>query len=373
LCLRKSPGSTAQAIRSEEGFLLAKYDISLNDNGELLSSQKLQHGETGKNIWYAYVEPNPPSPWFNGETYVDTFSKPAMARFISLTHEAYKSKVGDKFGTVIPTIFTDEPQFAHKTQLTNGKVRADIFLPWSLDLSDSFKGQYGYEIVEKIPEIIWDLPDQAPSLARYHYHDHICERFVTAFMDQVAEWCRGNRIALTGHMMKEPCLFTQTSALGEAMRCYRSLDLPGIDVLCDRREYNTAKQAASVAHQNGARGVTSEIYGVTGWTFDFEGHKGCGDWQAALGITFRVHHLSWVSMAGEAKRDYPAAIGYQSPWYREYKYAFPSYLRLGLTPWLQIYRRLLLPLECCPDYRDACNSCGSDPSYREFLAMLRPG
>ncbi|MDD4873220.1 MAG: hypothetical protein PHR77_21915, partial [Kiritimatiellae bacterium] len=36
------------------------------------------------------------------------------------------------------------------------------------------------------------------------------------------------------------------------------------------------------------------------------------------GITVRVPHLAWVSMAGEAKRDYPAAIGWQSPWYKEY-------------------------------------------------------
>ena len=37
-----------------------------------------------------------------------------------------------------------------------------------------------------------------------------------------------------------------------------------------------------------------------------------------MGITFRVHHLTWASMAGEAKRDFPACIGYQSPWYKEY-------------------------------------------------------
>jgi len=29
----------------------------------------------------------------------------------------------------------------------------------------------------------------------------------------------------------------------------------------------------------------------------------------------RVHHLTWLSMVGEGKRDYPASIGYQSPWY----------------------------------------------------------
>ena len=107
--------------------------------------------------------------------------------------------------------------------------------------------------------------------------------------------------------------------MGEAMRAYRPMQFPGIDMLCDRTEYNTAKQAQSVSRQLGRRGVLCEMYGVTGWAFNFEGHKGQGDWQAALGVTLRVHHLAWSSMEGEAKRDYPACIGYQSPWYKEYK------------------------------------------------------
>jgi hypothetical protein len=89
-------------------------------------------------------------------------------------------------------------------------------------------------------------------------------------------------------MNGEPRLQTQTAYLGDAMRCYRNFDLPGIDMLCDEKEYNTAKQASSVARQNGVRGLMSELYGVTNWTFDFKGHKGQGDWQAALGVTFRV-------------------------------------------------------------------------------------
>ena len=89
-------------------------------------------------------------------------------------------------------------------------------------------------------------------------------------------------------------------------------------MLYDSRELNTAKQAQSVVHQYGREGMLSELYGVTGWEFDFRGHKLAGDWQAALGVTVRVHHLTWTSMAGEAKRDYPASIGYQSPWYEEY-------------------------------------------------------
>ena len=73
----------------------------------------------------------------------------------------------------------------------------------------------------------------------------------------------------------------------------------------------------------------SEIYGVTNWDFDFRSHKLAGDWQAALGVTTRVHHLNWVSMEGEAKRDYPAPIGYQSTWYKEYPMIEDHFSRLN--------------------------------------------
>ena len=263
---------------------------------------------------------------------MDTFSKAAIARFIEITHKVYKDKVGDKFGTVIPSIFTDEPQFAHKTQLRDGRQRQDVFLPWSLDILETFEQQYNYDLLDGLLEVVWNLPIQSrPSITRYHYHDHVCERFVEGFMDQISSWCKESGIFLIGHIMKEPFLWSQTDAVGEAMRCYRNLDVPGVDILCDRFEYNTVKQAVSVARQNGGRGAMSELYGVTNWTFDFEGHKGSGDWQAALGITFRVPHLTWASMAGEAKRDYPASIGYQSPWFKEYSYIEDYFARLNVV------------------------------------------
>lgn len=73
----------------------------------------------------------------------------------------------------------------------------------------------------------------------------------------------------------------------------------------------------------------SELYGVTSWDFDFRGYKLAGDWQAAMGVTVRVPHLAWVSMEGEAKRDYPAAIGYQSPWYRKFGAVEDHFSRLN--------------------------------------------
>ena len=129
--------------------------------------------------------------------------------------------------------------------------------------------------------------------------------------------------------MEEPTLHSQSCALGETMRSYRAFAVPGIDMLCGRMEFSTAKQCQSAVHQFGREAMLSELYGVTNWDYDFRGHKFQGDWQAALGVTIRVPHLSWVSMAGEAKRDYPASINYQSPWYKEYKYIENLFARLN--------------------------------------------
>ncbi|CAG8978605.1 hypothetical protein HYALB_00010966 [Hymenoscyphus albidus] len=326
----RSP-SSARACRSENGHLIATYDITLDENGCLKSSKLLNKGESGVNIWYLYEETNPGSAWFNDQTYVDTLSTNAMAKFIEMTHEVYKSKVGDKFGTVVPCIFTDEPQFAIKTTLSNPRAGEDVFLPWTTDLAETLKKHYSTNIIEDLPQLVWNLPEGKPSVSRYNFHDHVCERFVSSFMDQIAQWCKKNGLMLNGHMMEEPTLYSQTSAIGEAMRCYRSMEMPGMDLLCDWTEYNTAKQVSSVARQNGLRGAMCEIYGVTHWTFTFQDHKGCGDWQAALGITFRVHHLTWLSMAGEGKRDYPASIGYQSPWFKEYSYIENHFARVGVA------------------------------------------
>ena len=318
--------------RTGKGRLLARYAVRLNDEGELAEYRLLKDGQqadAAETVWYAYLEIEKESPWFNNQTYVNTLDKKAIERFVEITHERYKEVVGNEFGGAVQSIFSDEPQFSRKTTLGFAGEKKDVVLPWTDDLPDTFRAAYGEELLAGLPELYWELPGGAVSLIRYHYHDHIAERFAEGFADTVGTWCARNGLLLTGHMMEEPTLKSQTAALGEAMRSYRSFQLPGIDMLCDWREYTTAKQAQSAAHQFGCPGVMSELYGVTNWDFDFRGHKLAGDWQAALGVTLRVPHLTWVSMEGEAKRDYPASIGYQSPWYTEYPMIEDHFARLN--------------------------------------------
>jgi len=328
--IQKEVGTKQAGYETGTPYLLACFDIVLNSDGTLKEYKMIEPKDNahGKKR-YAYIMTSSPSGWFNNQTYIDTLNPEAMREFIKITYETYKNKVGDEFGKTIPAIFTDEPQFKSKGFLPYANSSEDVRIPWTYDFSDTYSKTYDDNIIPKIPELIWNLPNNKVSQARYCYHDHICERFTEAFADQCGKWCLENNIALTGHMTNEPTLSSQTYINGETMRAYRSFQIPGIDILCDLVELTTAKQAQSAKNQYGCEAMLSELYGVTGWDFDFRSHKFQGDWQAALGVTVRVPHLSWVSMKGSAKRDYPASISYQSPWYKKYSYVEDHFARLN--------------------------------------------
>ncbi|MBQ9951007.1 MAG: hypothetical protein IJO98_02565 [Clostridia bacterium] len=310
--------------------LLVVYDVLLNHDGTLNRWSRIDEEDEAEGFkLYVYVQVAEDDPWYNNQAYVNTLDPESIQQFIEKTYVAFERAVGDQFGKRVPAVFTDEPQFSRKGTLSYAQDTRPVKLPWTDNLPETFMEAYGEDILESLPELLWDLPDGKVSVIRYHFHDHIAERFAQAFADQCGAWCEEHGLMLTGHMMEEPTLESQTAALGEAMRSYRSFQLPGIDMLCDWREYTTAKQTQSASRQFGREGVLSELYGVTNWNFDFRGHKLQGDWQAALGVTVRVPHLSWVSMNGEAKRDYPGTFNYQAPWYKEYAYVEDHFARVN--------------------------------------------
>ena len=323
---------TSPEDRAEDDYYLGKYVINLDDNGFITSYKRIDFNEDANGIIrYALIKIAEPEEWFNNKTYVDTMYKPAMDEFIKVTHEKYYEELGNYFGEIIPSFFTDEPKVAYKKVLSAPFDESDIVLPWTDDFPYTFNNKYGFDIVEFIPELYVELGENKLSKARYLYHRHIMERFTEAFSNNIGKWCDEHGVSLAGHMVKEPKLSSQSVSAGEVMAPLSAFGIPGIDMLCDAREYTTAKQAQSVKEQYGRDTMLSELYGVTNWVFDFRGHKLAGDWQAALGVNLRVPHLAWMSMKGEAKRDYPASIFYQSPWYKEYKVIEDHFARVNLA------------------------------------------
>lgn len=323
--------SKEEGIKTGKPYLLAIFDIIINDDGKMLSYKMIDENDIVNGVKkYVYVTTPQESGIFNNQTYVDVLSAEAIEKFIKTTHEKYKAVVGNEFGGTIPAIFTDEPQMALKQLPAYASGHSDISFPWTTDLDKIYTKRYnGENLIEKLPELVWDRSDGVYSCVKYRYYDITCELFAQNYAGKLAKWCNENNIALTGHVLCEQSTIEQSVWVGEAMRIYKNFTIPGIDMLCDNIELTTVKQAQSIVHQYEKEALMSELYGVTNWDFDFRGHKFQGDWQAALGVTLRVPHHALLSLKGCAKRDYPASINYQSPWYEDYSYVENHFARLN--------------------------------------------
>ena len=304
----------------------------------------------GERILAFHVEEAKAISWYNGQTYLDVLNPAAVREFIRVTHEAYRRECGRSFGKVIPGIFSDEPNGGDCfVPGIDGDAGMPNALPWTGALPKVFQERYGYDLLPHLPEVAYDLEGEGVRPARYHFHDCISHLFVTAYAKQIGEWCGRNRLQYTGHVLEEDSLSQQVATTSACMRFYEYMQAPGIDMLTEHwRIYDTAKQVSSAARQFGRKWRLTETYGCTGWDFPFAGHKALGDWQVALGINLRCPHLYWYTMQGEAKRDFPAAIGEQSPWWTQYSKVEDYFARLhaALTPGEEVRDLLVIhPVE----------------------------
>lgn len=254
--------------------------------------------------------------WFNGASYVDLMNPDAVKFFIECTHEKYKQAVGEHFGKEIPGIFTDEPAYTYPT--------SEPCVPWSDHLPDYFQSLKGYDIVGKVDELFFERGDYRKT--RFDFYDAATRLFRDSFTKQYYKWCDDNGLIMTGHFMSEDDLHSQTTWIGSAMPHYKYMHWPGIDKLGRHVEQiATVKQVSSAVEQYGKDRAFCEVFGCIGQHSSFFERKWIADWEAVLGIGYVNHHLSLYSMRGERKRDFPANLFYQQPWWSDER-GFADYI-----------------------------------------------
>jgi len=267
-----------------------------------------------------------PNDFYNGYTYANTMDRKTTDEYIRLTHEKYTEKCGDRLGTSIKGIFTDEP---HRGAVFGNPSSWDV--PWTYDFPDQFSKKFGYDILDRLPELFLRKDGERVNQVKWHYMDLAQELFIKNWEKPYVDWCKKNNMIFTGHVLHEDNLMAQSIMQGSLMRFYEFQDYPGVDVLTEgNNNYWIAKQVSSAARQMDQKFILSELYGCSGWQMNFENHKATGNWQALFGVNLRCPHLSWYTMEGEAKRDYPASISFQSGWYKDYRYVEDYFSRLGL-------------------------------------------
>ena len=285
----------------------------------------------GKTVLMFVTEEMAKSSFYNGFTYLNTLKREGTAKYIELTHEKYKESCGSRLGTSIAGIFTDEPHRGSlMTDFGNSNKNRTWMAPWTEELPAAFEKRFGYDLVDRLPEVFLKKDGATIAQVKWHYVEILQEMFLDNFMKPIYQWCEKNNMQFTGHVLHEDNLVAQTAMQGSLMRSYEYMHCPGVDVLTENnRNYCIVKQLASAARQLGKTRLLSELYGCSGWQMTFENYKATGNWQALFGINLRCHHLSWYSMEGEAKRDYPASIFFQSGWWKDFSKLEDYFSRLN--------------------------------------------
>ena len=248
------------------------------------------------------------------EFYVDTLDEKVMKKFIDEIYAKYYEKVGSSFDG----FFTDEPQI----------LRGDGY-PWSFILEDRFTERYGYSLVENIDALFFER--EGCEDIRVDYWQLITDLFSDAFFKQIYDWCDAHGYKLTGHLVLEENLMSQTVSNGACMPHYEYFHIPGMDWLGRPvTECLTPMQLSSAAAQTGKKQILSETYAASGHNVSHGELKRIFEWQLVHGVNLLCTHLEGYSLRGIRKRDYPPAMYYQQPWWADMKVFFDSMSRIGM-------------------------------------------
>ncbi len=304
--------------------------LSYTDCRRAKSGDEIKAAKAGSVLAFTIEEMKCGS-FYNGQTYLDTMNAEAVEHFVELTHEKYREHCGDKFGKSIKGMFTDEPHRGMIMSRVYDGHDPEWVVPYTPGFFDKFQEAFGYDLVENLPELFLWKDGHKVSQVKWHYVEMTERLFLDNFARITHKWCRDNDLLLTGHILHEDTLSAQTIPCGSVMRYYEYMDCPGVDVLTEtNRNYWIVKQLTSAARQLGKTWLLSELYGCSGWQMTLQNYKETGDWQSLFGINLRCPHLSWYTMKGQAKRDYPASILHQSGWYKEFEAVETYYSRLQL-------------------------------------------
>jgi hypothetical protein len=292
---------------------------------DITASLSDEKGKPGKFLLFSKTF-NGKSDWYGGFSYVDLLHPGVTQKFIEVTMTGYEKNLGNDFGKTIPGTFTDEPQLN-----SPGGIR---FTP---DLFRVFQEKWGYDLKINLPSLYEEVGDWKH--VRYNYTQTLLDLFIDRWARPWYEYCELKGLKFTGHYWEHE--WPNMRPGGDNMAMYIWHQVPAIDMLFNQfndsvpgaqfGNVRSVKELASAANQSGRSRKLSETYGGSGWDLTFTEMKRNGDWEYALGVNLMNQHLTYFTLAGARKYDYPPSFDYHEPWWNDYKYINDHYARLSLT------------------------------------------
>jgi hypothetical protein len=266
--------------------------------------------------------------WYAGWSYVDLIHPGVTEKFIDVTMSGYERAIGPSFGRTVPGVFSDEPNISPPD--------GPDTLRWTPDLFDQFKQRRGYDLVPLLPSLWTETGDWKK--VRHDYFALLLDLFNERWSMPYSAYAEKQHLAWTGHYWEHE--WPNPWPGPDNMAMYAWQQQPGIDLLFNQYSEQVhsqfgnaraAREVASVGSQMGRRRVFCETYGGAGWELRFEDMKRLGDWEYAHGINFMNQHLSFSTLVGSRKYDFPQSFGQHDPWWGQYHVLADYFARLSLA------------------------------------------
>jgi glycosyl hydrolase family 106( putative alpha-L-rhamnosidase) len=260
--------------------------------------------------------------FIHGFPFTDLLNPAAVARFIDLTYVAHRDRLGEHFGPTLVGAFSDIPVYNWHYGTPHPSV------PWTGKLPDRFRERYGYDLIDALASLIFDVGEY--HAVRHDYWKLVSDLFVEAYTEQVAEWCRANGILYSAHYWGEEVPHWQVAWAGDVMHHFTYQDVVANDhILRNIDDPAGIKQAATVAEQLGKERVLTEIYALSGYNLTYEERKWIGEWAFVLGSNMLVPYIPSYSLRGRRKRDEPPSEFFQQPYWDDERAINDYFARLG--------------------------------------------
>ena len=298
-----------------------KYEIILkyeeNKFVDITSYKTDYIGKTG--IFYLFKKTyGAKSYWYGNFPYVDLLYQGVTQKFMDITMKGYEKYNREEFGKTLMGIFTDEPNL-------EAAMGPKTSFRWTPDLFPEFQKRWGYDLKVNLPSLVDEIGNWKK--VRHDYYTTLLEMFVDRWAKPWGNYCEQNNLLWTGHYWEHG--WPRPTDGSDEASFYIHHQQPAVDMLGNEYVPNgqggqfgntrAIRELHSAANQGGHTRMMSETYGGAGWEITFANFKRLADWEMVLGVNFVNQHLSYYTIKGVRKFDYPPSFTYHEPWWTNYK------------------------------------------------------
>ncbi len=217
--------------------------------------------------------------WLNKGEMPNLLNPKAIRRFIELTYDAYKQRLGNRFRDVL-AFYTGETSLDTTVTLFPAPwpKNPEAYIPWEDGLQKTFLIDHGYELAPSLAALFAPKPDEG-NIIRRHFWQSVGNMVSKNCFGQMEAWCKKNGAGLSGHLVNEEFMIHHVSMYGNFMQQMAHFKIPGYDhymykhgtsqttnLMIQRYAYSKSRSLGVHVSQSLMEPI------VTGW-FDYDSGK----------------------------------------------------------------------------------------------------